>query len=744
LLLGVSRWVTAACAVWLLAPAPLQAQFPRARKGQFEVQGLDFRPEGAWRKRVSAVRAARHQLLRTGSFAALNLGGLAAAGSARVSGRVIIPVVPIAFKNVGAPFAPSRYAQLFFSESVPGQPYSLKAFYEQLSNGNITVDGRVFPWVTADSTDSYYEDGCNGIGVLAPCPPRAISRIGELLLRTLDLISLPPGAADVWSSFDNDGPDGQPNSGDDDGYVDFVTFLQPEQDGACSGSPHIWAHRFVIRAWNGGSPYVTRTPWNGHPGQFLKVDDYIMQSAVGGRTACDATSLMPIGTLAHETGHAFGLPDLYDTDLGSSQVTAGIGEWGLMGSGNYARPYSPARYEAWSLFELGWVTVDTLSSGTSVVLGPVASSDTVLYVPVPGTDEFYLLENRQAQESDTAQMNPAFGAHQKSPGLLVWHIDQSQIDEHGFAGDNRVNVGPIHGVALVQADGRNDLGQPRGNRGDKGDAYPGSTGNTALCRTTAPAASDNQGSFAHFCLDLIGQITPGGSVGFRYVSYQSVFAADHAGAHVRVNGAQASRVDQFFAPGTTVELSMDSLQLDDPGRTRFEFLGWSDGGARTHTLTIGEKPDTVVGQVAVAHRLRTSVQGATGAAISSPVTGDLTSGVFLAQGARVSLQALPQAGLMFVGWSGDTTTTSDTLTLLMQHPFDLTASFIAAQEVQLTGAADALFGQNALRPEVAVFLDAMGNRNGVYDLGDFLAAADRSRVTAVAPVEVAAHRRSVP
>jgi M6 family metalloprotease-like protein len=726
LLLGVARWVTLACAAWLLAPAPLQAQFPRARRGQFEVQGLDFRREGAWRKRVTVVRSARHRLLRAGSLALLNLTAPAAAGASRVTGRVIIPVVPIAFKNVAPPFPTARYEELFFSSSAPGKPYSLKSFYEQLSNGNITIDGRVFPWVIADSSDSYYEDGCNGIGVLAPCPPRPVSRLGELLLRTLDMMSLPTNAANIWSPFDNDGPDGQPNSGDDDGFVDFVTFLQPEQDGACPNSPHIWAHRFVVRAWNGGSPYVTHTPWVGHPGQFLKVDDYIMQSAVGGNTACDASSPMPIGTVAHETGHAFGLPDLYDTNLNSTEVTQGIGEWGLMGSGNYARPYSPARYEAWSLFELGWVTVDSLASGREIRLGPVASSDTVLYLPVPGTDEFYLLENRQAQESDTAQMNPAFGIRQKTPGLLVWHIDQGQIDEHGFDGDNRVNVGAIHGVALVQADGRNDLGQPgRGNRGDRGDSYPGSSGNTSLCRSTAPAATDNQGAFAHFCLTSIAQLNPGGELAFRYLPYRSVFAADHAGARIRVNGSVVSRIDQFFAAGTAIELSMDSLQLDDSARSRFEFLAWSDGGLRTHSITIGEEPDTIVAHVSVAHRLRTSVQGAAGSAITAAVSGDIAAGVFLAEGSQISLRATPQPELVFLGWTGDTTATSDTLTLLMRHPFDLIANFVAVQQVPLSGAADALFGSSTLSPEESVFLDAVGNRNGVYDLGDFLAAADR-------------------
>jgi M6 family metalloprotease-like protein len=726
-LLDVSRCATVACVIWLLLPGALQAQFPRARRGQFEVQGLDFRRDGAWRKRVAAVRAARHELLRTGSLETLNLSAPAAAGGRKVTGRVIIPVIPIAFRNSPPPYPSSSYADLFFSPVAIGRPYSLKTFYQQLSNGNITVDGRVFPWVTADSAAAYYEDGCNGIGVLAPCPQRPVSRFGELLLRTLDAVSQTAEGADTWSQFDNDGPDGQPNSGDDDGVVDFVTFLQPEQDGACPDSPHIWAHRFVVRAWNGGSPYLTRTPWTGHPGQFLKVDEYIMQSAVGGNTACDAASLMPVGTVAHETGHAFGLPDLYDTEVSNPNVTQGIGEWGLMGSGNYARPYSPARYEAWSLFELGWVSVDTLASGREVRLGPVASSDTVLYLPVPGTDEFYLLENRQAQESDSAQMNVAFGNRQKSPGLLVWHIDQGQLDEHGFEGDNRVNVGPIHGVALIQADGRNDLGQPGGgNRGDTGDAYPGSSGNRSLCRVTTPSATDNQGVFARFCLDGITQVTEGGSIAFRYVSYRSVFAAEYPGAMIQVNGSSVSRLDEFFAPGTPIHLSVDSVQTHDSARSRFDFLTWSDGGPRTHTIVAREEPDTIIARMSVAHRLRMRVQGATTAAISSSMSGDIGSGVYVSAGSLVLLRAAPQPDAVFVGWTGDTTATADTLTLLMRHPFDLMASFVAVQEVVLVNAADALFGTALLRFEEASYLDAAGNRNGVYDLGDFLAASDRS------------------
>jgi M6 family metalloprotease-like protein len=725
LLLGLFRWMTVASVLWLLAPVSLQAQYPRARRGQFEVRGMDFRSEGAWRRRVGAVRAARYRLLHARAFAALNAGPGGTLG--RVTGRVSVPVLPITFRNVQAPFPVSQYDALLFTTHAPGRPYTLKTFYEQVSNGNITVTGRVLDWIAADSVDTYYEDGCNGIGVLAPCPARPISRFGELLLGALREVSQGPEGLTIWSDFDNDGPDGIPNSGDDDGYVDFVTFLQPERDGACPASQNIWAHRFVVRAWNGGSPHVTRTPWAGHPGQFLKVDDYIIQSAVGGSSACDASALMPIGTIAHETGHAFGLPDLYDTDLNSAEATQGIGEWGLMGSGNYASPNSPSRMEAWSLFELGWVKVDTLKSGRDVRLSPVASSDSVLYVPLPGTDEFYLLENRQAQESDTAQMNPAYGDRYKSPGLLVWHIDQGQVEAHGFGTDNRVNVGPVHGIALLQADGRRDLRQPGGqNRGDVGDPYPGATANTSLCQSSNPASVNNEGAFAGFCLEAIRQESPGGPIAFRYVPFNSVFMADHTGADILVNGARSSRLEEFFRPGTLISLAADSVQTNVELRSRFEFLSWSDGGERSHTVMVDEVPDTITARLAAAYQLRMAVRGATLSAVTAGITGDIGSGVYVAEGTTLSLRAAPQADAVFLNWTGDTVSTHDILTLTMRHPFTVVANFIAIQQVEVLAAAEALLGVSALSPQEGIYLDAAGNRNGQYDLGDFLAAVDRS------------------
>jgi immune inhibitor A len=169
---------------------------------------------------------------------------------------------------------------------------------------------------------------------------------------------------------------------------------------------------------------------------------------------------------------------------------------------------------------LGWVTVDTVASAGVVILSPVATSDTVLYLGVPNTDEYFLLENRQAIGSDTAQLNPACTFRTRScakgPGLLIWHIDAGQVALHGFQQDNRVNVGQIQGVALMQADGLNQLRHPGGgNRGDAGDPWPGSSGHARFGPESNPAALDNTGATAGITLDSIAAMANGGPIRFR-------------------------------------------------------------------------------------------------------------------------------------------------------------------------------------------------------------------------------------
>jgi M6 family metalloprotease-like protein len=550
----------------LAAGQPAEAQVARPRPGQFEVQGLDFRPNGAWRQRTANIRAQRQALLASGQFARLNASGPGMSATV-VTGNFKVPVVPIRYSNTDTLtlFPIADYQELFFSAAPVSRPYSLKTFYEQLSNGNITLSGTVFPWARVDSADTYYENGCNGVF----CSD--VSRFGAMVLQALAKASNGPDSLTVWAEYDNDGPDGVPNSGDDDGRVDFVAFIQPEIDGAC-GTTNIWAHRWYIEGLNGGSPYVTKT--NRFGGGKIVMSDYTMQSAQGGNGACTAGQIMPIGTVAHEFGHAFGLPDLYDTQ----QITQGIGEFGLMGSGNYARSYSPSRMEGWSMLELGWVKADTLKTTGTVTMNPVATSDTVWILPTQTTGEYFILENRAAVESDTAQMNPGY-SRAKSPGLYLWHIDQGRINTGAF--DNSINTGAIQGVALEQADGLNQLRQasPNNNRGDLGDGFPGSTLKTAIDGSTVPGLRTNAGKVVAGRIDSIRIVGNAVLLRFRYEQLLQVTKFGTGSGTIQSSVPGNTQDGLSITPGTVVTLTA----VPTPNH---RFAGWAGDTVTTDSVLV--------------------------------------------------------------------------------------------------------------------------------------------------------------
>lgn len=738
-----ARWAPALIIGLVLVSAGQAAAQHVAQPGRFEVPWLDFRPDGGWRKHTDAVRANRRLLLSAGAISAVN-------GAAAVTGDYKIPVVLIRFKNTDTTtsFPVSDYSDLFFGSTPtppPGEfrPYTLKTFYEALSDSNIAVDGTVYGYVQADSTDTWYEDGCDAIGVDpqgnpvacgTPLPGSGVSaHFRDLLVETI--AKLDDGSID-WSQYDHDG----------DGYVDFVTFIQPDLDGACR-TTHIWAHRFYITGL-GISPIDTKTPWSGHPGEFIKINDYIIQSGQGGNSACTSGQIMPVGTVAHETGHAFGLPDLYDTNPSSLLRTEGIGEWGLMGSGNYARPYSPSRMEAWSLAQLGWVTVDTLSANGQATINPVSTSDTVWYAATTRAGDYFLLENRDSLASDTAQMNSAFGSRKKNPGLLIWHVDQNRISQGLFS--NTVNTGTIQGVALEQADGLNQLRTPgTNNRGDAGDSYPGSTGNTAFTFNSNPAAVDNTGAYAGFIIDSITRHASGvpgvaSPITLFYLRRGlTLIASDslHAAATVIVNGTPTTRYANAIAPGDTVDVSVTSPQPGNADRSEFTFLSWSDSGAISHSFVSGaSKPDTLIASFSARHKV-TLISMPVGGTVVSDLPGAtdsaLVAGILVQEFTPVTLTATADQNYLFTGWTGDTTTSNATVILPMGRPYAVSPQFTALVTVAPNDAANDLLtsgGCSCLTSTQRGFLDQAGNRNGFYDLGDFLAYADRNGLNPSSPV----------
>jgi M6 family metalloprotease-like protein len=411
-----------------------------------------------------------------------------------VRGTRSIPVICIEFTedgtDVAPPFPIASYDDLLFGTA---NPASLTAYYRDISQGKLNATGRVVGWYKAPKDDGFYENGAQGDG-----PP-----FGELLKFGLE-------KADVdldFGQFDNDGDDGIPNSGDDDGKVDTVFFIHPEHGAECDDGPNIWSHSWHYSEpnyGNGGRPFVTQDVRLGRDGhaliadgvpQKILVEDYTIQPAL----ACDGTTLVDVGVYCHEYGHALGLPDLYDRTPNGNPDSHGIGNWCLMAGGSYGgdgeNAQRPTHMSAWCKYYLGWSNLQTLTGASDVEIEPTSVRNDMLRIVVPDTGglEYFLIEYRKSGPTIGPGGGINWDQFLRADGLLVWHIDE-RVGAAGnaawpFAGfDVGQNDSPVRLfgtpppifktkrplVALIQSDGQMHL-DLRGNPGDASDPYKNAT-----------------------------------------------------------------------------------------------------------------------------------------------------------------------------------------------------------------------------------------------------------------------------
>jgi M6 family metalloprotease-like protein len=469
----------------LTATAPVLADIT-AREGDQLPLGIRLRRQQdprafqfrrAYIELTRQKRVARVSLMARGASAE---DVAAAASQIAVEGERSVPVFPVVFSNTSKPpFDRSALQTRLFGSG----PDTMTAFYRENSFNRLVVNGTVAEWHKLPQNDTVYEGPdftnqgkpakCNGT-----CPE---AKLGDLIQHVLD-------GADAtvdFRQFDNDGPDNKPNSGDDDGFVDFVAFVHPEMGGECTGADNrnIWSHRWTYSSWK-QQPYETGDVAQG--GSRIKVDDYVIMPGLN----CDNSTMIHIGVFAHEFGHAFGLPDLYDTNPNNG-VSQGIGNWCLMASGSWGgdgqSPQRPSHMSAWAKSFLGWIQPTLVNKTTgdlaSFQLKAVQDDKTAaLKVPISPT-QYYLMEYRPKKGFDA---NLPFG------GLLIWKINDTVIN--ASLPSNSVNADANNkGVDLTEADGTNDLDRaanavPPGNRGDAADPYPGAKNNRRLDGKSNPKA----------------------------------------------------------------------------------------------------------------------------------------------------------------------------------------------------------------------------------------------------------------
>jgi len=396
-----------------------------------------------------------------------------------LTGTLPLVVVPALFQDSPQPYvSPAEIQQALFDG--PSQYGTVSQYFQEVSGGRFHVTGRTVPWVRTSLTleevvgDSYGLDEDAGTGAF--------------LFEALEAVD--PGLD--FGAFDNDGPDGLPNSGDDDGQVDGVVFQFLEVSASCGG-PGIWPHRSRLQYWNHDVPFQSDDERYG--GGFILLNDYTIQSAVD----CTGDAVQTATTVAHELGHVLGLPDLYDRSQGilPEERRWVLGCWSLMaagawgcGSSNRGGWVRPTHMGAWEKLVLGWLSdVEVVGEvlGQEFLLPPVTESERVLKIPLHGgpgyeSDEYLLVEYRAQQ---------GFDADLPSSGVLVYHVDPSlETNQPCDTCPQRYMVG------LLEADGNNSLRLnflQGGNRGEAGDAW-GVRDPKALTNSTDPSSRLNSGA----------------------------------------------------------------------------------------------------------------------------------------------------------------------------------------------------------------------------------------------------------
>jgi len=326
---------------------------------------------------------------------------------------------------------PAHFDSLLFGRATT----SVREFYDEISLSTYSLVGDVHGLVRLNKPIRTYTgqgqcDGCFlGIGDY----PYNSQRLVE------DLVSLVNPGID-FGLYDGDG----------DGIVDLLFVVHSGAAYEDTGDPRL----FQSHQWH----TVNEPTPDG-----VRVSSYVFMSEWSG-----------LGGFAHEMGHLFGAPDLYD--LGTQGE--GLGDWSLMARGaRLGQPMdsNPAHPDPWTrcLFGFADPVTDPIDGldGT-VALRPVESGGRILKLwreKRPGT-EYFLLEHRRRDAGTFDQALPG-------EGLLIYHVDDTVPTNN--------NQFRYH-VAVEQADGLFDLEVGNGNTGDGGDPYPGSTGNTRFDSTSAP------------------------------------------------------------------------------------------------------------------------------------------------------------------------------------------------------------------------------------------------------------------
>ncbi len=288
-----------------------------------------------------------------------------------------------------------------FGNGTSSFPYeSLSQYYSRSSYGKLNIQGNTLGWYTA---------------------PQNRSTISQTTAGRQNLIK------QALNHYNSQGHDFSQYDNNNDGSIDYLIVIWAGERGS-------WAS-----FWWG---YQTNFSDNSYKldGKKLGVYSWQWESYNPG------TAFSP-KVVIHETGHALGLPDMYDMDYNQGPV-GGAGGMDIMA-------LNWGDHNAYHKWLLGWSNPQIVNSANNktITLNPVSSSEennSIIVFPGASNNplkEMFVVENRWRTANDQTIPND---------GLIIWHIDGTQ--ENGQWKYNNSTTNHKY-MRLMEADGLEEVEQ---------------------------------------------------------------------------------------------------------------------------------------------------------------------------------------------------------------------------------------------------------------------------------------------
>ena len=155
-------------------------------------------------------------------------------------------------------------------------------------------------------------------------------------------------------------------------------------------------------------------------------------------------------------------------------------------------------------------------------------------------------------------------------------------------------------------------------------------------------------------------------------TYTYSFATVPAGLQVIVDGVSYTSPKTFtWTAGTSHTIAVAS-PLGGTAGIRHTFSSWSDGGAQTHKIKASADTPNYVANFTTQYSLTASSNPANAGGTNPAGT------TWQAKGQTLSLQASPNSGYVFSGWSGNLQGSTNPQSITMDGPKSVTANFSQA------------------------------------------------------------------